>query len=283
MKKERIVARLIKIAEELVEEDFDEISKLLTPNNFPILKFFEVKYDGTSFEVSPVEASLQISNLVLDDGLKNCVDYIDLGIDSIDSMVLTYDSRCLIEQYASKDDELTKKIQADFEESYAGKLWTDWIEEWLKGQGFTVVGEGENTYNWDNAYWWGSVFEYVRFVDDKGNEGAVFMWHLGGDVRGNYEYPEVWFGNMDEFFGIQHVYSPEEEWGYLLGYGGDADLLIKHIELLSALKEGDMAKARELMGYSQLRQKRLEELGQQRLPLDLEGLETEEEEEKKPL
>lgn len=68
--------------------------------------------------------------------------------------------------------------------------------------------------------WKGDRIEYVRFETDEGDEGIVIMWHLGGDVRGNYSFPEVWIGDVDEFMNHQEESDPEnvETLAYYNGY-----------------------------------------------------------------
>jgi hypothetical protein len=66
------------------------------------------------------------------------------------------------------------------------------------------------------------------------------MKHLGGDYRGNYAYPKVYFGDWGEFISAQNPGDPQEEIGYLFGYDGDYQALVNDIKKYRAQpKEGE--------------------------------------------
>jgi hypothetical protein len=122
---------------------------------------------------------------------------------------ILYNSRAMIEDYMTLDEALTDEIQEDFENTYDRGGYIEWMKDWLGKRGWRVSSLGaDNTYNWDSTYYWGEVFEYVHFETDDGNEGALIMWHLGGDPRGGYAAPEVWMGGFEEFVGLQEEGDP---------------------------------------------------------------------------
>lgn len=140
-------------------------------------------------------------------------------------IIMFWDTDKFFNDHLDKDQNLTDKIQKDFED-YDGGGWADWREEWVKKQGWKVgeLGSG-NTYNEDNFYFWGDVFEFTDFKTSDGKEGVVIMKHIGGDVRGNYEYPEVYMGDFMDVYSSLSVGDPDEEKAQLFGYDGDAKAL----------------------------------------------------------
>lgn len=158
------------------------------------------------------------------------------------SWYCSYDSRKDIKDYMKLDRRLTEKIQADLASTYEGGGWAEWRKAWLKSETFPVGARGpkdwhpkgkreplgkvygprsggygsDNTTNMDSAYWWGDTFEYTHFLTTDGDEeGAIIMWHLGGDVRGNYSNAEVWMGDFGEFMGSQKESDPESPDSFL--------------------------------------------------------------------
>lgn len=152
-------------------------------------------------------------------------------------------SKIEIEEYMELDSRLSKDIQEFWEgdqEAHYSSPYRDRIMRWLRG-GMVVAQHPEgpkewrpakkqpkikadlsnygygNTYNEDNAYYWGDVFEFAHFETDEGDEGAVILWQGGGDPRGNYHMPQVYLGNFEEFMDSQYEHSP---WDYetFLGY-----------------------------------------------------------------
>jgi hypothetical protein len=146
------------------------------------------------------------------------------------------DSRKRIFEWMELDKKLTRQIKDDFDTHYDGGGFIEFMGNWVRGKlpggkapegpkewmptrtrkrigklfGPDRGGYGsENTYNWDNAYFWGDTFEYVHFLSVDDEEGAVVMWHIGGDVRGNYAAPEVWMGSFGEFMGSQDEGDPK--------------------------------------------------------------------------
>lgn len=148
---------------------------------------------------------------------------------------MSMDSRIEIRQSMELSDVLTRDIREwweqkdneDFDTAYKSR-----ILGWLKGgivQTDQPAGPKEwrpkrkiskikakltdsygyaNTYNEDNAYWWGDVFEYAHFKTEDDEEGAVVMWSPGGSPTGGYLLPEVYLGNFEEFMESQYEHSP---------------------------------------------------------------------------
>ena len=150
---------------------------------------------------------------------------LEVYVSSDGDLTFSRDSRADILMWMSKDEALTEQIQEAWEEHYDGQGYTEFMTTWIRGTAERPPGVKEwrpggwserrgkvirsgNTYNFDNAYWWGSVFEYVWFQLPDGEEGLVVMWQRGGDVRGNYSLPEVWIGSVEEFFGNQEEGDP---------------------------------------------------------------------------
>lgn len=160
------------------------------------------------------------------------ISYVDIHITNTPEVFIGIDSRELAKEMLKLDKELTNKIQKDFEETGWNTHWKDWREEWIKNNipNASQFWSG-NTYNFDNYYFWGGVFEFTVF--DNGVEtGIVVQWHLGGDVRGNYTLPEVWFGDVYSFFSMQEFDHPIEELPAFFGYKD----YLKLIEDLKQLK-----------------------------------------------
>jgi hypothetical protein len=150
---------------------------------------------------------------------------------------VSHDSRKEIVDHMALDRDMTKKIQKDFEAGYGygSDGWAKWIREWIEGtavlsgkvgpkdwypkgkkQAFgSVFGRNQggmgsgNTTNEDSAYFWGDTFEYTHFLTTDGDEGVVIMWHGGGDVRGNYNLPEIWMGDFGGFMSLQEEGDPK--------------------------------------------------------------------------
>ena len=137
------------------------------------------------------------------------------------------DTEDVIAQYLIRDDQLTEECQTYFEANHGG--YVDRNSKWVTSKGWTA-GRGDSTYNWDPSYFWGDIFEFVTFTTDDGREGIVIMMHRGGDARGNYSYPVVYFGDAEEFISMQHPGDPKTEAAYLLGYDWDMDQLVADIK-----------------------------------------------------
>lgn len=146
-------------------------------------------------------------------------------------------SKIEIEEYMEPNERLTKDIQEWWEEQddkHADTNYRSRILGWLKGGiGHYSHPEGPkewrptrkqpkikaklsqygygNTYNEDNSYYLGDVFEFAHFETDDGDEGAVILWQGGGDPRGGYHMPVVYIGNFEEFMDSQYEHSP---WDY---------------------------------------------------------------------
>jgi len=227
----KVSSKLIKLAEELMSGGGELRLKryMVNEENFPILKFLNWEFieedeDGGGYVEFTGKSDKEIVSIVEEKtGLPigSVGFYIREGERGVEFYYVV-DSEKLMKENFEKDEELTAEIQRDFEEHYEGGSWIGWIVEWLKERGFTVEEEAaDNTYNWD---WNGSVFELVPFFDSENNPKLVVMWHLGGDVRGSYSYPEVWDCDFREFISM-HGYGDEEEMLGVLGYDDMEDLL----------------------------------------------------------
>jgi len=138
-------------------------------------------------------------------------------------LIFSVDSKSLIEDHMELHKALTAEVQEWFKKECEGRRyrWLECIKEWVEGkkepqgvkewrpririQGkpWKIGYRGQaNTYN--QTYWWGHAFEYTHFEMPDKREGLVIMWHRGGDIRGNYDYPEVWIGSVDEFLDLQY-------------------------------------------------------------------------------
>jgi hypothetical protein len=255
MKKERIAEELIKIAEELIGDGRRLRREDVTERDFPILEIFDwefIEEDGEYGRVKIIggKSDKEVKE-VFERRLGKPISYVGAYIneDLSTEIYYVYDSRAIMEDMAEEDTELTKQLQDDFG-NYDGSGWIDWIENWLKERGCTIVSS-ENTYNWGD--WNGSVFEYIAFDDENGEPKMAVMWHLGGDVRGNYSYPEVWNVDFEEFIS-EHWDVPVYE---VLGYGSEVEMQ-RDLEILT-IGYGDSGRLFDLS------QQRAEELGQQRL------------------
>jgi hypothetical protein len=139
-------------------------------------------------------------------------------------------SKEFIEEHMERNEAFSAEVREWFEKECAAwrQLWRECIGEWIQGhkeprgvkewrpgikhqgKSWKIGSQGHgNTFNHDQAYWWGDVFEYTHFEMPDKSEGLVVMWHLGGDVRGNYGYPEVWIGSVEEFMGGQYESDPK--------------------------------------------------------------------------
>lgn len=156
---------------------------------------------------------------------------------------VAFNSKIDADNYMKLDQNLTRDIQDHFEEMQnradGPTTFRDKIMNWLKhgiiGKPLPREGPKEwrppskvrekrpkpwklsdsygygTTYNEDDSYYWGDVFEFAHFETDEGDEGAVIMWQGGGDPRGNYGMPQVYLGNFEEFMGAQYENDP---WSY---------------------------------------------------------------------
>lgn len=147
--------------------------------------------------------------------------YIDTKTNNIEFLI-NIDSKSNIENFMTQDPILTEIYFNNFSDDYNKsniRGWSEYIKSVLEKNGFEITMSG-STYNEDNYYFWGSVYEYVAFMTEN-IAGVVIMHHLGGDVRGNYEWPIVYIGDFGEFFSFEYMSDPGEELSYILGYEGD--------------------------------------------------------------
>ncbi len=141
---------------------------------------------------------------------------------------INIDSKKIVDNYLSFDKKMTDKIRKEIGQFEDIGSWADQREAWIESKKWKAVNSG-NTYNNDEAYFWGSTFEWTEFDTDKGENGAIILWHMGGDVRGNYEPETIYFGDFQDFFAAQYFGDAEEEIAYLLGYEGNYDQLKKDV------------------------------------------------------
>lgn len=162
--------------------------------------------------------------------------------------IINIDSEKRIKDSMKEDKKLTAEIQKAFEDSEGS--WSKFREEWVKEKGGELGETGSgNTYNEDNAYFWGGVFEWTEFKDVDGKDGAVIMFHRGGDVRGNYDSPVVYIGDFQDFF-LSMSPDPEQEIAYLMGYDGDYKKLIADLnEWFSANPEATKDIEQQIRDY----------------------------------
>jgi ribosomal protein S27AE len=147
------------------------------------------------------------------------------------------DTNSAINDHLNRDDALTKECQEHFEKSgaigFAGK-----ISEWVKSRGWEVI-ESANTSSFDNSYFLGSVFEYTTFEDAYDDRGIVIMMYLGGDVRGNYAYPIVYFGDVEDFFSSHWISDYKEDTANFFGYQYYDDLIWDIKKYRGSIPEGE--------------------------------------------
>lgn len=159
--------------------------------------------------------------------------------------IIVVDAKVVIEDYLKLDKQLTREIQSEHEFGLY-KWGIDWVEEWVKNRGYEIgwLGIG-NTYNWGVNV---SVFMFLHFIDDRGRDCLAVMWHRGGDVRGNYSKPEIWVGDVEEFFSAISV-EDEYEMADLLGYSDFDELERVLREWMDEIRRegGDMGEGRRLI------------------------------------
>lgn len=166
--------------------------EMLDYDRFPFLYYFSnkpalFKYSETPFEVGGFSGEF--------------TSYKDRTIE----FNISINSRQRANGVLEFDPELTRACEVDFEETYNSQSYSSWMERWAVKQGWTLGQYSGNTYNLDPAYFRGSVFQYISFKDPDGNSGMLIMWHIGGDVRGNYEYPKVYWGDPEDFIYSQDI------------------------------------------------------------------------------
>lgn len=180
-----------------------------------------------------------VGNNEISDNIDNHIDAnsssFDIASDGTFEAIINIDSESVAINTMTKDAELTQSVKLFMDEAdESGKFGGGWAkqrEAWVTEQEWEV-GYSENTYNRDNAYFWGAVYEYTTFEHPEKGSGIIIMWHLGNDVRGNYKEPEVWFGDVDTFFSMQEPSDSdsESEIATLFGYEGDYDAMKKDVE-----------------------------------------------------
>jgi hypothetical protein len=258
MHKANIAKKLLRIAEELIEGSRLR-KEIVTEQNFPVLKLLNWEFiEEDDYGHGRVEIIGEKSEKELRDLFSGLLDVpisyagVYVGDDLSVSLDIIVDSKALMEANFEKDEVLTEEIQNAFEEYDGSVAWIEWIGKWLKSKGYEPDMEfADNTYNWDG--WIGEVFEFVPFYTD-GEPKMVVMWHLGGDVRANYSYPEVWNVDAEDFFGS---HPDDESIIYYLGYDRVEDMS----EDLEVLTTGYDDSGR----LFDLSQQRAEEFGQRRL------------------
>ena len=126
------------------------------------------------------------------------------------------ESRKVVEEHLLLDRELTDEYRAFLEKEDPPGSWSDHRQAWIKSKKWRIGEYGsDNTYNWDNFYFWGSTFEFTHFITKDGYEGAIIQWHLGGDARGGYTAGEVWMGSFSDFIMMQEEGDPKSPEAFL--------------------------------------------------------------------
>jgi hypothetical protein len=134
---------------------------------------------------------------------------------------LRMDSRRIATRYMKKDDRLTAQVLEHFR-NYERRTtpgnkpsMLTYLENWINVHPYKSFGkpdvypegrkdwstgqhESGNTLNYGEECWLGDPLIYAHFYTGDG-EGAIIMWHKGGDVRVNYSEPEVWLGDFEGF------------------------------------------------------------------------------------
>lgn len=139
---------------------------------------------------------------------------------------LDFDSKILIRNFMTKDEEKTREIRGKFQTPGVLDIWEDYLRHWAEpppmlsfrhgqvvstwpegpDQPRRIVGHGlDTTTSWARKYYKGSVFRFVHFETKEGQEGAVIQWGEDGD---RYGEPEVWIGKFEEFMSAQSLYQP---------------------------------------------------------------------------
>jgi hypothetical protein len=150
---------------------------------------------------------------------------------------LFFDSRTLVHDFMQKSDKLTEQILEHWR-AYERRVNPNhkettltYLENWINVHPFRSWGkkpiypagrenwstgqyESGNTMNFGDECWIGDVFTFAHFYMDPG-EGAIILWHRGGDVRGNYEEPEVWLGDFEGFMNTQNWCEWSDADGFL--------------------------------------------------------------------
>jgi hypothetical protein len=149
---------------------------------------------------------------------------------------IVIDSKSFARQFMEKDEALTREIQDYFLEyarrnppGYTPDSIT-YLEHWIRPHAAWVFGkepvvpggrrewefgeyESGNTANWAEDIWLGDVYSFIHFRTPD-VDGAIIRWHRGGDIRGNYSDPEVWFGDFHAFMSNQE----DEDWWTPAGF-----------------------------------------------------------------
>jgi hypothetical protein len=142
-------------------------------------------------------------------------------INRIGDFRLSMDSRIIATRYMQWDERLTAQVREHFR-NYGRRTTPEnkpslqtYLENWVNVHPYKSFGkpdaypegrkdwstgayEGGNTLNFGEDCWLGDPFIYTHFDTGVG-EGAIIMWHKGGDLRGNYGDPEVWIGDFEGF------------------------------------------------------------------------------------
>jgi hypothetical protein len=136
---------------------------------------------------------------------------------------LSLDSKVKAGEFLKEERGLTTEIQKDFDKNYSSQGYGEFMRKWIEGKGWKPL-IGGNTYNEDSAFYLGGVYEWQAFsknpnedyaFGDGDDGGVVIMWHGGGDVRGNYDDPVVYSGDVESFYGSQSVGDTEENYNFI--------------------------------------------------------------------
>ena len=201
-----------------------------------VFKFTEYLEDGMAADVGMNDVNDKFGEKI--QYLDPNESYLDINDDGTYYANISIDSRAAHDNELSKNEELTKEA-AEFFEAQEDGGFEDKMRAWVESKGWKVLETG-NTYNEDSVNWWGSVYEYVDFSndpdadvqkEDPSKTNRVVMWHLGGDVRGNYELPIVYDGDADDR--ITYFERPgdvDEEIAHMFGYEGNKEQMAKDVK-----------------------------------------------------
>lgn len=162
---------------------------------------------------------------------------VDATIEKDGTYWIIFHSETVAPHFMTKDEALTDQVQEHWRD-YARRTnpkhkegaltyLENWINEhpyrsWGKPDVFpggrqgweTAEFESGNTESFGEDCWLGDTFIYVHF-HKPGDEGAIIMWHKGGDIRGNYTDPEVWVGDFQGFMNEQTHCEWYDPYGFI--------------------------------------------------------------------
>jgi len=165
-------------------------------------------------------------------------DTLQATIEKDGSYWLLFYSDRLIDFYMKKDEALTASILEHWR-NYKRRVnpkheeqMLTYLEHWINEHPFKSFGkpdvypagrkgwqtgefESGNTESFGDDCWIGDTFIFAHFYMEPRGQGAIILWHKGGDIRGNYAEPEVWVGDFDAFMNEQSNCGWFEESGFI--------------------------------------------------------------------